>query len=54
MIQWFAREAQTIVLFPGVTREYTQEELKYKMGEENFAEFLEEYKDYSDREDNAL
>lgn len=33
-------------LFNGITREYTEEELIYKMGDDNFKEFMEEYKNY--------
>lgn len=33
-------------IFNAVTREYTEEELTYRMGEEAFAEFLEEYRGY--------
>ncbi|MCI7810314.1 DJ-1/PfpI family protein [bacterium] len=33
-------------LFRGVTREYSQEELTFRMGEEHFREFMEEYNRY--------
>lgn len=33
-------------LFAPVKREYTREELTFKMGEDNFTEFLEEFKQY--------
>lgn len=36
-------------LFNGITREYTEEELTFKMGEENFKEFMEEYNRYMNR-----
>ena len=42
-------------VFPGVDpRGYSEEELTYKMGEENFKEFLEEYNGYIDREGKPL
>lgn len=33
-------------LFNGVTREYTEEELTFKMGEDHFKEFMNEYNNY--------
>ncbi len=33
-------------LFNGITKEYTEEELTFEMGEENFKEFMEEYLSY--------
>ena len=35
-------------VFPGADREFSAEELTYRMSGENFAEFLEEYKQYPD------
>lgn len=34
-------------LFNGVTKEYTEEELVFRMGDENFKEFMEEYNSYA-------
>lgn len=34
-------------LFNGVTREYTEDELVFRMGQENFREFMEEYNSYA-------
>ncbi|MGN0144624.1 MAG: DJ-1/PfpI family protein [Clostridium sp.] len=33
-------------LFNGITRDYSEEELTYKMGDDNFRQFLEEYNNY--------
>lgn len=33
-------------LFNGITKDYTEEELTYKMGDDNFKEFIEEYNSY--------
>lgn len=33
-------------LFTGITREYTEEELTFRMGEEHFKEFMDEYQQY--------
>ena len=33
-------------LFNGITKEYTEEELTFEMGEENFQEFMNEYNSY--------
>ncbi len=38
-------------LFRGVVKEYTEEELTYRMGEENFALFMREYQKYQSAED---
>ncbi|MDL2302247.1 DJ-1/PfpI family protein [Lachnospiraceae bacterium OttesenSCG-928-D06] len=36
-------------IFQGVTREYSEEELTYCMGEEQFKEFLQEWNEYMDK-----
>lgn len=36
-------------LFNGITREYSEEELTFKMGEENFKEFIDEYTEYESK-----
>lgn len=35
-----------MVLQKGITKEYTEEELIFEMGEENFKEFVKEYMSY--------
>lgn len=37
-------------ILPGVTREYSEEELTYRMGDDNFKEFVAEYEGYLQKE----